>query len=176
MLTRHKPPDLFPFRVVSSERVTSSSASCQYPTWVVTHSFAPSFFPYLCPVHHSSKEYNGLYFVFVFLEVAKDYIKEAKAHVSETCQKMDSDLSLSSHYVDTQVSQRHVANRCSRNTPKTLDNELIVMGDTDRKQSLVERAQVSTPHLLHCRSRLWLSELWHNLLLSHCLLGLDPVI
>lgn len=64
MLTRHKPPDLFPFRVVSSERVTSSSASRQYPTWVVTHSFAPSFFPYWCPVHHSSKEYSRLYFVY----------------------------------------------------------------------------------------------------------------
>lgn len=70
--------------------------------------------------------------------------------MSETCQKMDSDLSLTSHYVDVQVSQRHVANRCSRNTPKTLDSELIIMGDTDRKQSLVERTQVSTPHLLHC--------------------------
>lgn len=64
--------------------------------------------------------------------------------MSESCQKMDSDLSLTSHYVDVRVSQRHVANRCTRNTPKTLDNELIVMGDTDRKQSLVERTQVLT--------------------------------
>lgn len=79
----------------------------------------------------------------IFLsEEVKDYIKSAKAHIGETCQKMDSDLSMMSHYVDVQVSQRHVANRCTRNSPKTLDNELVVMGDTDRKQSLLERTQV----------------------------------
>lgn len=63
---------------------------------------------------------------------------------------MESDLTLTSHHVDVQVCQRHVANRCSKSTPKTLDKELIVIGDTDRKQSLVERTQVATPRLLHC--------------------------
>lgn len=85
-----------------------------------------------------------------FSEVVKDYIKQAKAHMSQTGQNVESDLTLTSHHVDVQVCQRHVANRCSKSTPKTLDKELIVIGDTDRKQSLVERTQVATPHLLHC--------------------------
>lgn len=75
-------------------------------------------------------------------DVVKDYIKEMKAHMSQTCQNMEESLSLTSHYVDVQVSQRDVVYRCGRNTHKFLDKELIIMGDTDRKQSLLGRSQV----------------------------------
>lgn len=77
-----------------------------------------------------------------FSDVVKDYIQEMKAHMSQTCQNMEESLSLTSHYVDVQVSQRDVVYRCGRNTHKFLDKELIIMGDTDRKQSLLGRSEV----------------------------------
>ncbi|GLD60539.1 MHC class II transactivator isoform X1 [Lates japonicus] len=40
--------------------------------------------------------------------VVKDYIQEAKAHMSQTCQDMEEGLSLTSHYVDVQVSHREI--------------------------------------------------------------------
>lgn len=81
-------------------------------------------------------------FVFVFSEVVKDYIQKAKAHMSQTCQDMEAGLSLTSHYVDVQVSQREVFFRCRKNTNKFLDKELIIMGDTDRQKSLLGQSQV----------------------------------
>lgn len=77
-----------------------------------------------------------------FSDAVKDYIQEMKAHMSQTCQNIEESLSLTSHYVDVQVSQRDVVSRCGRNTQKFLDKELIIMGDTDRKQSLLGRSQV----------------------------------
>lgn len=74
-------------------------------------------------------------------EVVKDYIQEAKAHISQTCQDMEEGLSLTSHYVDVQVSQREIL-RSGKNTNKALDKELIIMGDTDRQKSLLGQSQV----------------------------------
>lgn len=81
-------------------------------------------------------------FLFVFSEVVKDYILKAKAHMSKTCQDMEAGLSLASHYVDVQVSQRDVFSRCGKNTNRFLDKELIIMGDTDRQKSLLGQSQV----------------------------------
>uniref|UniRef100_A0A3Q3WG60 NACHT domain-containing protein n=1 Tax=Mola mola TaxID=94237 RepID=A0A3Q3WG60_MOLML len=50
-------------------------------------------------------------------------------------------LSLTSHYVDGQVSQRETLFRCGKNKNKFLDKELIIMGDTDRKKSLLHPTQ-----------------------------------
>lgn len=139
-------------------------------------SFSPfSFFTYWCLVHQLSqiRQMRPVgparnWIVHIWLsDIVKDYIKQAKAHMGQTCQNMESDLSLTSHHVDVQVCQRHVANRCSRNAPKTLDKELLAMGDTDRRQSLVERTQVASPHLLHCLpGSLWLYDLWPHMLLA----------
>ncbi|XP_037647999.1 MHC class II transactivator isoform X1 [Sebastes umbrosus] len=74
-------------------------------------------------------------------QVVKDYIQEAKAHMSQTCQDMGSGLSLTSHYVDVQVSRREVL-RSGKNTNKVLDKELVIMGDTDRQKSLLEQSQI----------------------------------
>lgn len=79
--------------------------------------------------------------VLLFSEVVKDHIQEAKAYMSQTCQDMEAGLSLSSHYVDVQVSQRETF-RSGKNTSKFLDKEIIVMGDTDRQKSLLGRGQV----------------------------------
>ncbi|KAK9534652.1 hypothetical protein VZT92_007082 [Zoarces viviparus] len=73
--------------------------------------------------------------------VVKDYIQEAKAHMSQTCQDMEAGLSLTSHYVDVQVSQREIL-RSGKNTNKVLDKELVITGDTDRQKSLLGHSQI----------------------------------
>ncbi|XP_078017306.1 uncharacterized protein ciita isoform X2 [Epinephelus lanceolatus] len=73
-------------------------------------------------------------------QVVKDYIQEAKAHMSQTCQDMEAGLSLTSHYVDVPVSQRET--RSGKSTNKTLDKELIIMGDTDRQKTLLGPSQI----------------------------------
>ncbi|XP_028267005.1 MHC class II transactivator isoform X2 [Parambassis ranga] len=74
-------------------------------------------------------------------QAVKDYIQEAKAHVSQTCQYMEPGLSLDAHYVDVRLSPREIL--CSgKNTNKCLDKELVIMGDTDRQSSMLGHAQV----------------------------------
>lgn len=74
--------------------------------------------------------------------VVKDYIQEAKTHMSQISQDMGEGLRLTSHYVDVQLSQREIFFRCGKNTNKFLDKELIIMGDTDRQKSLMGQSQV----------------------------------
>ncbi|XP_031176709.1 uncharacterized protein ciita isoform X2 [Sander lucioperca] len=73
--------------------------------------------------------------------VVKDYIQEAKAHMNQSCQDMGSDLSLTSHYVNVQLSQREIL-RSGKNTNKDLDKELVIMGDTDRQKSLLGQSHI----------------------------------
>lgn len=80
--------------------------------------------------------------MFVFPEVVKEYIQEAKAQISQTCQDMEVGVNLTSHYVDVQVSQRDVFFQCGKSTSKVQDKELIIMGDADRQKSLLGRHQV----------------------------------
>lgn len=79
-------------------------------------------------------------------DVVKDYIQEAKAHMNQTCQDMEEGLSLTSHYVDVQLSHREI--RSGKNTNKCLDKELVIMGDTDRQKSLLGKSQVRVSPLL----------------------------
>ncbi|XP_034566478.1 MHC class II transactivator isoform X2 [Notolabrus celidotus] len=73
--------------------------------------------------------------------VVKDYIQEAKAHMSQACQDMEAGLNLTSHYVEVRVSQRESA--CSgKNTNKFLDKEMLAMGSTAREKSLMKRDQI----------------------------------
>ncbi|KAF7641994.1 hypothetical protein LDENG_00266610 [Lucifuga dentata] len=71
----------------------------------------------------------------------KDFIQETKAHLSQHCQEMAAGMSLSSHYVDVQLVQREIL-RSGKNTNKSLDKELVNMGDTDRKTNSVGRSQI----------------------------------
>nr|XP_033945082.1 MHC class II transactivator isoform X2 [Pseudochaenichthys georgianus] len=71
----------------------------------------------------------------------KDYIQEAKAHMSQACQVMEAGLSLTSHYVDVPVSQREIL-RSGKNINKALDKEIVIMGDTDRQKSLLGRSRI----------------------------------
>uniref|UniRef100_A0A671XTE1 NACHT domain-containing protein n=1 Tax=Sparus aurata TaxID=8175 RepID=A0A671XTE1_SPAAU len=91
------------------------------------------------PVSPSSALWYSV--VLLFSEVVKDHIQEAKAHMSQTCQDMEAGLSLTSHYVDVQVSQRETF-RSGKNTSKFLDKEMIIMGDTDRQKSFLRRGQI----------------------------------
>ncbi|KAM3838291.1 MHC class II transactivator-like [Diretmus argenteus] len=75
------------------------------------------------------------------MESVKDYIHQAKAHMTQTCQEMEEGLSLSSHYVDMQLVQRRIL--CSgRNNNKCLDKELVFMGDTERQKISLGRSQI----------------------------------
>lgn len=78
-----------------------------------------------------------MYSCVYFSEVVKDYIQEVKAHMSQACQDMEAGLSLTSHYIDVQLSQRKIL--CSG---KNANKELVIMGDTDRQKSLLQRSQV----------------------------------
>ncbi|KAM8844836.1 uncharacterized protein ciita isoform 2-T2 [Spinachia spinachia] len=74
-------------------------------------------------------------------QAVKDYILEAKAHVSQTCQDTQCGLSLNSHYVDVQVSRKEVLHS-GKNTNRVLEKELVVAGDTDRRKSLLGHVQM----------------------------------
>uniref|UniRef100_A0A3B4URU8 Class II major histocompatibility complex transactivator n=2 Tax=Seriola dumerili TaxID=41447 RepID=A0A3B4URU8_SERDU len=74
-------------------------------------------------------------------QVVQDYIQKVKAHMSQTCQDMEEGLTLSSHYVDMQVSRREIL-RSGKSANKCLDKELINMGDTDRQKSLLRQSQI----------------------------------
>nr|XP_046271811.1 MHC class II transactivator [Scatophagus argus] len=74
-------------------------------------------------------------------QVVKDYIQEAKAHMSSACQDMEAGLSLTSHYVDVKVSQREIS-RNGKGTNRFLDKETIIMGHTDWQKSLLGQSQI----------------------------------
>ncbi|KAM6905466.1 MHC class II transactivator [Xenentodon cancila] len=63
----------------------------------------------------------------------KDYIQEAKAHILQACQHMEPGLSMTSHYIEVQVSQREIV-RTGKNANKCLDKELVITGDIDRQK------------------------------------------
>ncbi|TKS91735.1 MHC class II transactivator [Collichthys lucidus] len=71
-------------------------------------------------------------------QAVKGYIQEAKARM---CQDLEANLSLTSHHVDVQVSQRDIV-RTAKTTNKVLDKELVIMGDTDRQKSLLRPSQI----------------------------------
>ncbi|XP_035037491.2 MHC class II transactivator isoform X2 [Hippoglossus stenolepis] len=74
-------------------------------------------------------------------ESVKDYIQKVKAHMSLTCPAIEEGVSLTSHYVDVQVSQRETF-RSGKNANRVLDKELIITGDTDRQNSLLGHSQI----------------------------------
>ncbi|XP_074553001.1 MHC class II transactivator [Halichoeres trimaculatus] len=70
----------------------------------------------------------------------KDYIQEAKAYMSQSCQDMGAGLNLASHYVEVQVSQREI---CSgKNTNKSLDKEMLSIGSMTRQKSMLRGDQI----------------------------------
>ncbi|XP_026181000.1 MHC class II transactivator isoform X2 [Mastacembelus armatus] len=74
-------------------------------------------------------------------QAVKDYIQEAKAHMSQACQVLEEGLNLTANYVDMQVSQREIF-RSGKSATKCLDKELVNMGDTDQKKSLLGQSQI----------------------------------
>ncbi|XP_061567011.1 MHC class II transactivator isoform X2 [Cololabis saira] len=71
----------------------------------------------------------------------KDYIQEAKAHVLQACQHMEPGLSMTSHYIEVQVSQREIL-RSGKTANKCLDKELVITGDIDRQKSALSPNQI----------------------------------
>lgn len=96
-----------------------------------------------------------------FSGVVSDYILEAKAHMSQTCEDIEGGLTLSSHYVDVQVSQREIVYRCGKNAHKAQDKELIFTGDTHRQNSLLGLNQVT--FLAHLLSRFFIASYYLQL-------------
>lgn len=78
-----------------------------------------------------------------FSGVVRDYILDAKTKMSQTCEDIEGGLTLSSHYVDVQVSQREIVYRCGKNAHKAQDKEIIFTGDTHRQKSLLGLNQVT---------------------------------
>ncbi|XP_060946624.1 MHC class II transactivator isoform X1 [Limanda limanda] len=74
-------------------------------------------------------------------ESVRDYIQKVKAHMSLTCPAIEEGISLTSHYVDVQVSQRETF-RSGKNANRVLDKELIITGDTDRQNTLLGLSQI----------------------------------
>ncbi|XP_055079365.1 MHC class II transactivator [Periophthalmus magnuspinnatus] len=74
-------------------------------------------------------------------QTVKSYIQETKAYMSRACEDMGDGLTLSSNYVDSKVIQRDTI-RTGRNNNKSLDKELNVMGDTDRRKCTVQLNQI----------------------------------
>lgn len=85
----------------------------------------------------------------MFSEAVKDFIQEAKEHASRTCQDMEEGLGLTSHYVDVQLSPREIS-RSGKSATKFLEKELVILGDTDRKKSLLGPRQVGVPTFTEC--------------------------
>ena len=87
-----------------------------------------------------------------------DYIQEAKSHIFQACQHMETGLSLTSHYVEAKVNQREIV-RSGKNANKCLDKELVITGDTDRQQSSLRPSQVRA-----CAAKAHYLKLWVQIL------------
>ncbi|XP_029364399.1 MHC class II transactivator isoform X1 [Echeneis naucrates] len=73
--------------------------------------------------------------------VVQNYIQEVKNNMGQACQDMEEGLSLTSHYVDMQVCRREIL-RSGKSATKSLDRELIIMGDTDWQKRLLGQSQI----------------------------------
>lgn len=62
--------------------------------------------------------------------------------MSQSCEVIEGGLTLSSHYVNVQVSQREIVYRCGKNANKVQDKELIFKGDAHRQKTLLDQSQV----------------------------------
>ncbi|XP_072298389.1 MHC class II transactivator [Eucyclogobius newberryi] len=69
------------------------------------------------------------------------YIRESKAHVRRACDDLGDGLTLSANYVDSKVIQRDAV-QSGKNSNKSLDRELNVMGETDRRKCMVQLNQI----------------------------------
>uniref|UniRef100_A0A7N8WWX8 Class II, major histocompatibility complex, transactivator n=1 Tax=Mastacembelus armatus TaxID=205130 RepID=A0A7N8WWX8_9TELE len=96
--------------------------------------------PCTAPLSPSNGVYQ--YLSHFFLLAVKDYIQEAKAHMSQACQVLEEGLNLTANYVDMQVSQREIF-RSGKSATKCLDKELVNMGDTDQKKSLLGQINIA---------------------------------
>ncbi|XP_055008864.1 uncharacterized protein LOC110155753 [Boleophthalmus pectinirostris] len=74
-------------------------------------------------------------------QTVKTYIQETKDYMGQACEDMGDGLTLSSNYVDFKLIQRD-AIRPGKNNNKSLDKELNVMGETERKKCVVQLNQV----------------------------------
>ncbi|XP_062841141.1 MHC class II transactivator [Trichomycterus rosablanca] len=72
----------------------------------------------------------------------EDYIQGLKSHLRETCSRMDGGRSMETHYVDTQLVRRMLIIRTGKNANKCLEKELVVLSNSERKKSTVQRNHV----------------------------------
>lgn len=137
--------------------IQKSSSPPRSPSDTASKAVSP---PCASPPSHISGENCYILLLLFFLEIlgkkniwnpvfahfsgaVRDYILEAKAHMSQTCEDIEVGLTLGSHYVDVQVSQREIVYRCGRNAHKAQDKELVFTSDTHRQKSLLGLNQVT---------------------------------
>ncbi|KAL0992539.1 hypothetical protein UPYG_G00094690 [Umbra pygmaea] len=71
-----------------------------------------------------------------------EYIIQAKRHMRAISQDIEAGRSMASQYIDVPLVQRQILIGTGKNASKCLEKELVVLGDTERKQSLLASSQV----------------------------------
>ncbi|XP_056608092.1 MHC class II transactivator isoform X2 [Triplophysa dalaica] len=72
----------------------------------------------------------------------KEFINLAKPHIRNVCNAMRGGLGMESHYIDVHLIPRKLLIKSGKNANKCLEKELVVLSDSERKQSLLDRSQV----------------------------------
>ncbi|XP_056143604.1 MHC class II transactivator [Lampris incognitus] len=72
----------------------------------------------------------------------REYIVQAKAHIKQTCMEMGMGLRLTSHYVDTRLTERKCLFSSGKISNKCLEKKLVIMGDVERQRNSLGRSQI----------------------------------
>ncbi|KAI7803593.1 MHC class II transactivator isoform X2 [Triplophysa rosa] len=72
----------------------------------------------------------------------KDFIHRAKPYIRNVCSAMRGGLGMESHYIDMHLIPRKLLIKSGKNANKCLEKELVVLSDSERKKSQLDRSQV----------------------------------
>lgn len=77
-----------------------------------------------------------------FSECVKDFIHGAQPYIRNMCSAMRGGLGMESHYIDMHLIPRKLLIKSGKNANKCLEKELVVLSDSERKKSQLDRSQV----------------------------------
>ncbi|XP_028841037.1 MHC class II transactivator isoform X2 [Denticeps clupeoides] len=72
----------------------------------------------------------------------EDYIEEAKSLIAQSCQHMEKDMRMESHYIDVRLVQRTILMKSGKNANKCLEKELVILSDVERRKATLSRSQM----------------------------------
>uniref|UniRef100_A0AAY4D3M1 Class II major histocompatibility complex transactivator n=1 Tax=Denticeps clupeoides TaxID=299321 RepID=A0AAY4D3M1_9TELE len=75
-------------------------------------------------------------------ECVEDYIEEAKSLIAQSCQHMEKDMRMESHYIDVRLVQRTILMKSGKNANKCLEKELVILSDVERRKATLSRSQM----------------------------------